>query len=79
MFSFLSWFATNDRLLSPFNQLYIILETESESKDKATFPDFVLNPDSLDVGSSVVDAIIKDNTASKVKKSYFFNHTLSSI
>ncbi|KAL5261219.1 hypothetical protein ACHWQZ_G007057 [Mnemiopsis leidyi] len=40
-------------------------ETESESKEKARFPDFVLNPDSLNIGSSVVDAIIKDNTASK--------------
>ena len=41
-------------------------ETDSDDGDKVTFPDFMLNPDSWEMGSRVVDAIIRDNTVTKV-------------
>ncbi|XP_063681285.1 laminin subunit gamma-1-like [Bolinopsis microptera] len=61
--SFVSWEEVENARTLIDNPVYN--ETGSDDGEKVTFPDFMLNPDSWEMGSRVVDAIIRDNTATK--------------
>ena len=52
--------------MSDYSEL-ISPDTESDGEEKVTFPDFLLIPDGWEMGSSVVDSILQDNAATKVR------------